>query len=194
MINYFFSDMIKIFEKVYSKLIVLGLKLKGSKIEGKFSIRYGVDIPRLPSKLFIGNRVNLDRGVSLILSATESNSSTNFLLEIHDQVYINRYSLIDATTRITIGARTMIGPHCYITDHDHDFKNQPVDKSIGELPLDGSPTNIGENVWIGSHVTILKGVTIGDNSIIGAGSIVTKSIPNNVVAVGNPCRVLKERK
>ena len=52
--------------------------------------------------------------------------------------------------------------------------------------------HIGKNVWIGSGAIILPGVTIGDNTVIGAGSVVTKDIPANVVAVGNPCRVLRE--
>lgn len=56
---------------------------------------------------------------------------------------------------------------------------------------DAKPINIGENVWIGANATVLSGVTIGKNSVIGAGSVVTKDIPENVVAVGNPCRVLR---
>ena len=54
------------------------------------------------------------------------------------------------------------------------------------------PVHIGENVWIGANAVVLPGVTIGDNSVIGAGSVVTKDIPANVIAVGNPCRVLRE--
>lgn len=54
------------------------------------------------------------------------------------------------------------------------------------------PVHIGDNVWIGAASVILPGVTIGENSVIGAGSVVTKDIPANVVAVGNPCRVLRE--
>lgn len=56
---------------------------------------------------------------------------------------------------------------------------------------DAKPINIGENVWIGANATVLSGVTIGKNSVIGAGSVVTKDIPENVVAVGNPCKVLR---
>ena len=56
------------------------------------------------------------------------------------------------------------------------------------------PITIGNNVWIGAGVNILPGVTIGDNTVIGAGSVVTKDIPSNVLAVGNPCRVVKEIK
>ncbi len=54
------------------------------------------------------------------------------------------------------------------------------------------PIHIGRNVWIGAHTVVLPGITIGDNTVIGAGSVVTKDIPSNVVAVGNPCRVLRE--
>lgn len=56
----------------------------------------------------------------------------------------------------------------------------------------GEPIHIGKNVWLGGDVKILAGVSIGDNTIIGAGSIVTKDIPSDVIAVGNPCRVIKE--
>ena len=56
----------------------------------------------------------------------------------------------------------------------------------------GEPITIGDDVWIGGHVSILPGVTVGNNDIIGAGSVVTKDIPDNVIAVGNPCRVLRE--
>lgn len=182
------------FEKVQSRLNVFLLRLAGASINGKLGLRQGVDIPRLPNKISFGNQVNLDRGVSIVLSNTEQNREQRFLLTLGNQVYINRYSVIDATTDIKIGDKTMIGTHCYITDHDHDFKGAPVDQSIGELPIAGRPTIIGQNVWLGSHVTILKGVTIGNNSIIGAGSVVAKSIPENVIAVGNPCKVIKERK
>ena len=56
----------------------------------------------------------------------------------------------------------------------------------------GVPITIGNNVWIGGNATILPGVNIGDNSVIGAGSVVTKDIPSNVLAVGNPCRIIKK--
>lgn len=186
--------MLQIVEKVYGRLRVLAFRMSGVTIRGRLGLRYGVDIPRLAQKIYFGDRVNLDRGVSIVLTKTEENNSTPHLLLLGNQVYINRFTVIDATSSIQIGDRTMIGTHCYITDHDHVFQGQPVDRSIGELPLTGVPTSIEENVWIGSHVTILKGVTIGKNSIIGAGSVVTKSIPANSVAVGNPCRVIRERK
>jgi acetyltransferase-like isoleucine patch superfamily enzyme len=57
--------------------------------------------------------------------------------------------------------------------------------------MPGAPTVLEDGVWVGAHVTILKGVTIGKSAIIGAGSVVTRDVPDNVVAAGNPCRVLR---
>ena len=89
---------------------------------------------------------------------------------------------------VTIGDDCFIGPNVSIYTACHS--TDPVKRnSRREWAL---PVTIGHNVWIGGSVTILPGVTIGDNVTIGAGSVVTKSIPSNVVAVGNPCRVIKE--
>ncbi len=90
---------------------------------------------------------------------------------------------------ITIGDRTLIGPGTVITCTNHAI--DPHERIEGGL-FDNKPVTIGDYVWIGANVTILPGVTIGDNAIIGAGSVVTKDIPANVIAVGNPCRVLRE--
>jgi acetyltransferase-like isoleucine patch superfamily enzyme len=180
-------------EKIYCKLFVFYLRICHVKIEGRLGLRFGVDIPRLKRKLVFGDFVNLDRNVSLVLTATDHNQDLHYLLKIGSGVYINRNTSIDATVGIEIGNDTMIGPNCYITDHDHSFIGLPPSTPIGELPLDGKKTIIGKNVWLGANVIVLKGVTIGDNAIIGAGSIVTKSIPNNTIAVGSPCKVIKLR-
>lgn len=89
--------------------------------------------------------------------------------------------------KITIGDNVMIGPKValYAVGHPID----PVVRSYGhDYPV---PITIGSNVWIGGSSVICPGVTIGDNVVIGAGSVVTKDIPANVVAAGNPCRVLR---
>ena len=91
-------------------------------------------------------------------------------------IYANfNLTLVD-DTHIYVGSYTMFGPNVTVATAAH-----PI-----------SPEHIGENCWIGAGAVILPGVTIGDNTVIGAGSIVTKNIPANVVAVGNPCRVLRE--
>lgn len=85
--------------------------------------------------------------------------------------------------KIVIEDNVRIGANCIITDGDAHPKD----------PRSGSyrPVHICKNVWLGMNVIVLKGVTIGENSVIGAGSIVTKDIPANVVAAGNPCKVIK---
>lgn len=183
----------KLIEKIQSRINVNILKGSGANCLGRLTLMNGVDIPRLRHKIQFGNRVTLDRYVSIILSSTEANYGKRYLVDIGDRVYINRFTIIDATEQISIGTETMIGPHCYITDHDHQFQGMPIDKPIGSLPLNGMPTIIERNVWIGSNVTILKGVQIGANSIIGAGSVVSRSIPKNSVAVGVPCKVIRSR-
>ena len=89
---------------------------------------------------------------------------------------------------IYIGERTMFGPHVTIATANH-----PVEPSLRERALQyNKDVHIGRNVWIGAGVTIVPGITIGDNSVSGAGSIVVKDIPAGVLAVGNPCRVIRE--
>ena len=96
-------------------------------------------------------------------------------------------TLVD-DTHIYIGDYVMIGPNVTIATAGH-----PIDPDLRQRVAQFNiPVRIGNNVWIGANSVILPGVTIGDNSVIGAGSIVTKDIPANVVAVGNPCRVLRE--
>ena len=93
---------------------------------------------------------------------------------------------ISAATEITIGDNCMMAHGAYITDADwHDLYDRG--RFIGQ----SAPVKIGHNVWIGDSAIICKGITIGDNSIIGAGAVVVKDIPSNVVAAGNPAVVLK---
>lgn len=103
-------------------------------------------------------------------------------------VYANfNLTLVD-DTHIYVGDYTMFGPNVTIATAGH-----PI---LPELRVKmyqyNMPVHIGRNCWLGAGVIVMPGVTVGDNSVIGAGSIVTKDIPANVVAVGNPCKVLRE--
>lgn len=89
---------------------------------------------------------------------------------------------------IYIGDYVMIGPNVTIATAGH-----PVLPALRELVYQhNQPVHVGRNVWIGAGAILLPGVSVGENSVIGAGSVVTKDIPANVIAVGNPCRVLRE--
>jgi acetyltransferase-like isoleucine patch superfamily enzyme len=111
------------------------------------------------------------------------------VIEIGDGVWINNNTaLVSEGPGIFIGNRTTLGTHCEIVDSD--FHDMHPDRR-----MDGTPKTakvvIGENVFIASNVTILKGVEIGNNSIIANGSVVTRSIPENVVVLGNPAKVVQ---
>ena len=103
-------------------------------------------------------------------------------------VYANfNLTLVD-DTHIYIGDYTMIGPNVVIATAGHPLLPELREKGYQY----NAPVHIGRNCWLGAGVIIVPGITIGDNTVIGAGSVVTKDIPSNVLAVGNPCRVLRE--
>ena len=105
-----------------------------------------------------------------------------------DNVYCNFGCTFVDDTHIYIGDSTMFGPNVVVATAGH-----PI---LPELRVQGYqynfPVHIGKNCWIGAGAIIVPGITIGDNVVIGAGSVVTKDIPSNVIAVGNPCKVLRE--
>ena len=103
-------------------------------------------------------------------------------------VYVNYHLTCVDDTHIYVGDYTKIGPNVTIATAGH-----PILPKLREKVYQyNMPVHIGSNCWIGAGAVILPGVTIGDNTVIGAGSVVTKDIPANVVAVGNPCRVMRE--
>ncbi len=103
-------------------------------------------------------------------------------------VYANfNLTLVDDTD-IYVGDYTMLGPNVTLATAGHPILPELREKAYQY----NSPIHIGRNCWLGAGVIVLPGVTIGDNTVVGAGSIVTKDLPSNVVAVGNPCRVLRE--
>lgn len=103
-------------------------------------------------------------------------------------IYTNfNLTLVD-DTHIYVGDYTMIGPNVTVATAGH-----PILPELREQGYQyNAPVHIGKNCWIGAGALIMPGVSVGDNTVIGAGSVVTKNIPANVVAVGNPCRVLRE--
>ena len=105
-----------------------------------------------------------------------------------NNVYANfNLTLVDDTD-IFVGDNVMFGPNVIIATAGHPV-DPPLREKVAQFNI---PVRIGKNVWIGAGAIVLPGVTIGDHSVIGAGSVVTKDIPPNVVAVGNPWRVLRE--
>ncbi len=105
-----------------------------------------------------------------------------------DWVYANFNLTIVDDGHVYVGDKVMFGPNVTIATANH-----PINPELRERMLQyNKDVHIGKCAWIGANTVIVPGVTIGENSVIGAGSVVTKDIPANVVAVGNPCRVLRE--
>lgn len=108
-------------------------------------------------------------------------------LKLGKDVFVNANSYFMDGNYITVGDHTFIGPNCgfYTNTHPENIKarNQGLEKAL--------PIIIEKNVWIGANVSVMPGVSIGEGSVIGAGSVVTRDIPKNSVAVGNPCRVIR---
>ncbi len=109
-------------------------------------------------------------------------------IEIGENFYANMNCVILDGAKVRFGDNVFIAPNCgfYTAGHplDVEQRNQGLEYA--------RPITVGNNVWIGAQVCVLPGVTIGDNSVIGAGSVVNKDIPANSLAAGNPCRVIRE--
>jgi maltose O-acetyltransferase len=106
---------------------------------------------------------------------------------IGENFYANYDCVILDVNRVTIGSNVKFGPRVCVYTAGH-----PIDARVRRSLLEfGKPVTIGDDVWVGGNAVINPGVTIGNNVVIGSGSVVTKNIPDNVVAAGNPCRVLR---
>ncbi|WFE84721.1 sugar O-acetyltransferase [Parabacteroides chongii] len=109
-------------------------------------------------------------------------------IEVGENFYANVNLVILDGAKVSIGDNAFIAPNVGIYTAGHPLDVEQRNRGL-EYAL---PVTIGHNVWIGAGVSILPGVMIGDNTVVGAGSVVTKDIPSNVLAVGNPCRVIKQ--
>lgn len=111
-------------------------------------------------------------------------------IEIGDKFYSNHGLTILDGGKVKFGDNVFIGPNCSFYTAGHPLNYEMRNKGLEYV----KPIVVGDNVWFGGNVVVVPGVTIGSNVVIGAGSVVTKDIPSNVVAVGNPCCVIKTLK
>lgn len=133
-------------------------------------------------KLSVGNRVKMNFGVKISISGGAE-------LSIKDGVFLNHDCAVYCQDHIEIGAGTEFGPGVLVYDHDHDFRCKGGLKA-GKFKT--SPVVIGKNVWIGANSIILRGTTIGDNSVIGAGTIVKGTIPANSIVTQKRENIIRE--
>ncbi|UFH53094.1 acyltransferase [Spirosoma sp. KNUC1025] len=130
-----------------------------------------------------GNNVRIDKNCHILVPER---------MEIGDNTSISSFTTIYATFGVKIGKNCLISSNCGISSYNHiqHSLNRPDDKDK-DVQF-SKPVDIGDNVWIGMNSCILPGVQIGNNSIIGSGSVVTKNVPSNEIWVGNPARFIKK--
>lgn len=146
--------------------------LEPSKIKARNQILKKL-FGRTTSRFFIEPPFRCDYGYNIFLG---------------DNFYANYNLIILDCAPVTIGDNVMIGPNVSLFTAGHPVHPEP---RVAGWEF-AKPITIGDNAWIGGHTVINPGVTIGKNTVIGSGSVVTKDIPENVVAAGNPCRVIRE--
>ena len=196
--------------KFFSIYNLIVFKLKGIKVGQDCKIMGFVNIAG-SGKIFIGERFTLTSGNHV--NPISGNDEASWLVEQNAKLTIGNNVGMSSTRvwthdAVTIGNNVQIGANVLIIDTDthqldYRLRRNPNDaffsglsnSEIWQKKSDGtksSPVYIEDDVWIGAHSIILKGVTIGARSIIGAGSVVTKSIPADSIAAGNPCKVIRK--
>lgn len=137
------------------------------------------------SHLDVGNQVSIDRSCIFWL-ATEADAEP--WISIGSRAYIGPFCFLGSYKELKIGDNSLIGAYSYLITGNH--RHTDLGTPFQDQGYEGAPIIIGRNVWLGTHVVILPGVTIGDNAIVGAGSVVTRSIPAGERWAGVPARVL----
>jgi acetyltransferase-like isoleucine patch superfamily enzyme len=174
---------ISIIQNIHLKVQIIELKKQGS-IFGKNvfidpTVKFRID---KNSRLLIYDNVKILNDSWVITDSGDE-------IKIGTNVFISQHVIISGN--VNIGDDTLIAGYVSIIDANHNFND--TNKKINEQGGNKLPVKIGNNVWIGTHSVILQGVTVGNNSIIGANSTVTSDVADNVVVTGNPAKTIKQR-
>jgi acetyltransferase-like isoleucine patch superfamily enzyme len=173
--------------RIFSAAYGQWLRLKGVRVGRDCRFFGRVVIHGDPRRVTIGDHCSLHGGVTFW---THDYGAGRGAIVLGRQVTCLTGVVFNSMVRIEVGDHAAFGNGCYIQDNDHG--TEPGTPII-EQPSFGAPVEIGEDVWLGARTIVLKGVTIGDHAVVGAGSVVVKSLPRDVVAVGVPCRPVKDR-
>ncbi|KIA82903.1 acetyltransferase [Kaistella solincola] len=173
--------------RMFINLVRTKLTFKDARI-----IRFPIDIR---GKKFIQISKGFTTGVGCRIEAYPRNKEKT--LFIGENFQMNDYVHITATQKVIIGKNVLLASKIYISDSSHgNYAGDEKDSSPNSAPMERvvvtKPVTIEDNVWLGEFVSVLPGVTIGKGSIIGANSVVSKSIPPYVIAVGSPAKAIKK--
>ena len=176
------------FNKVFFGKSVTIFNKKNLRIGNNVNIGNYVNLYALGSGLLtIGNNVNIGSFSQVVISTTFSNLGR--YIKIGDNVGIGEFCYLGGAGGLEIGADTIIGQ--YFSTHPENHIFEDATQLIRLQGVERLGIKVGNNCWVGSKVTILDGVVIGDNCVIAAGAVVTHSVANNVVVAGVPARVIK---
>ena len=187
-----------IIKKVYWKIMqpIMQLLVKLHKVKCGNIKAYGYPRIHNEGRIILRDNVELQSTNSFYLTAGFVPNCllvtyNNGKIIVMDNVHLNGTTIISSSS-VFIDEDTMIGNNCLIMDTDVHPINPNYRTQVATDNVDSKSINIGKNVWIGSNVTILKGVSIEDNSIIGTGSVLTCNVPENCIYAGNPARFIKK--
>jgi acetyltransferase-like isoleucine patch superfamily enzyme len=173
--------------RAFSVLYGAWLRAYGVRLQGHVNFTGTVRILGDPRRITIGEGSWLHRGVTLW---THDYGPGHGRITIGRRVTLLTNVQLNSYESIEVGDDTAFGDGCYVQDNDHGTEpGTPVMRQ----PQVSAPITIGTDVWFGARCVVLKGVTVGDGTVIGAGSVVVKSLPAGPVAVGVPARVVKAR-
>ena len=179
----FFSYVTRVF--YYTPLFKSRLKTKAKRL-----YMYG-GMPAVMGSLDIEMGADVELAARTTL-AGRSLSNPKPLLKIGNQVVIGWHNKISVGTKVELGDQTYLAGDCHLVGYPgHTLDPEPRAKRLPDTDDQCGDIILKKNVWLGSNVTVLAGVTIGENTVVGAGSVVTKDLPANVLAVGVPAKVIK---
>lgn len=168
------------------RLRVAYYRMLGARLGPGVDLRR-VSIPRNPWDIEIAGNTYIDDYSVLLTSGPKRDRPR---IRIGQYCGFNRFTMVDASEEIVFEDGVRVGPHCYITDHDH---GTAIDIPIYQQPLVSAPVHIERDVWIGAGAIILKGVTIGEKAIVAAGAVVTKDVEPGSIVGGVPARMISCR-
>ncbi|MBN1687609.1 MAG: acyltransferase [Candidatus Omnitrophica bacterium] len=183
LLRFLYMDLGMILRRLFWKTVI---SLDGGHIGKNFCCYSGVALAQTTKgSIFIGDDCRILRNATL-------NTIENGKITIGDHAYIGESNIIAAYHKVTIGNYVVMGPHNVIIDLTHVTDRRDI--PIRLQPWNGKPIIIEDDVWIASRCVILPGVKVGRGAVIGAGSVVTKDVPEYAIVAGIPAKIIKWRK